>query len=348
MRTAHQTTNDVDRAREALDACDPSCPRDEWVRLMMAAHAAGLTLDDVDAWSARGASYRPRDVRDVWASIKPGGGIGPATLFAIARRYGWRDATSTVRPSPAARLLRNVEAAAQRMALDVQRRAQWSAQADRLASLWKAARPVAAACPVALYLQSRALLRHDTDLSVLRHHAALPYHDTDPETGELVQRGRHSAMLAQVLNPAGQVVAIHRTYLTDDGGKANVESPKKLTRTAGPLQGAAIRLHPMSDDGVLGVAEGIETAISARLGSGIPTWATVSAAGMASFQWPAGTRRLVVFADNDVNETGQKAAARLAARASRAGLSVSVVTPSVPGTDWADVWAAEAAARGQA
>ena len=150
----------------------------------------------------------------------------------------------------------------------------------------------------------------------------------------------HPAMLAAVTSPAGRLVAIHRTYLADDATKAAVPCPKKLTRAAGPLAGSAIRLHAIdAADGVLGVAEGIETAMAAHLGAGVPVWATISAHGMQAFIWPPECRRLLVFADHDASGTGARAADALAARARAAGLSVSVLMPAEVGSDWADVWA---------
>ena len=47
---------DLDRARDALQACDPDCDRSEWLRLAMAAKAAGVDLDTFDAWSATAPS----------------------------------------------------------------------------------------------------------------------------------------------------------------------------------------------------------------------------------------------------------------------------------------------------
>jgi hypothetical protein len=80
---------DLDRAREALQACDPSCSRDEWVRLAMAAKSAGIDLDTFDAWSAQADTYKERDTRAVWQSIRRADGIGPATLFKVAAQAGW-------------------------------------------------------------------------------------------------------------------------------------------------------------------------------------------------------------------------------------------------------------------
>lgn len=79
--------DDSSRAREALRAIPPDLPRDEWVRAGMAAHAAGLTFDDFDTWSAEAPSYDRAAVRDTWRSFKPGRGIGPGTLFAMADEY---------------------------------------------------------------------------------------------------------------------------------------------------------------------------------------------------------------------------------------------------------------------
>ena len=80
---------DVDRAREALQACDPDCPRDEWVTLAMAAKAAGVDADTFHQWSAQASSYNERDARSVWNSIKRADGIGPGTLFKTAAQNGW-------------------------------------------------------------------------------------------------------------------------------------------------------------------------------------------------------------------------------------------------------------------
>ncbi len=80
---------DLDRARDALLACDPACARDEWVRLAMAAKAAGLDLDTFDSWSAQADNYSDRDARSVWNSIRRTDGIGAGTLFKAAAQNGW-------------------------------------------------------------------------------------------------------------------------------------------------------------------------------------------------------------------------------------------------------------------
>ena len=72
--------HDLDRARDALHAIPPDLPREDWVRAGMAAHAAGLSFDDFDSWSAQADCYKDRAARDTWRSFKPGKGIGAGTL----------------------------------------------------------------------------------------------------------------------------------------------------------------------------------------------------------------------------------------------------------------------------
>ncbi|HEY8878633.1 MAG TPA: toprim domain-containing protein, partial [Roseateles sp.] len=167
----------------------------------------------------------------------------------------------------------------------------------------------------------------------LRLHRGLAYwHD-----GEKL--GTFPAMLAPLVASDGRTVALHRTYLTSDGRKADVPQVKKLTGTAGPLMGACIPLHkPVA--GCIGIAEGIETALAAWAGSGVPTVAAYSAGALAAWQWPPNTRRIVVFADAD--DAGRAASSEIRARvrAMAAGIRCDVLAPSSEGLDWCDVWAA--------
>ena len=74
----------------------------------------------------------------------------------------------------------------------------------------------------------------------------------------------------------------------------------------------------------------------------MPTVAAYCAGNLAAWQWPPGLQRLVIFADHD--NAGRETADTLLARAIRAGLQASVMTPTEAGTDWADVWAARSTA----
>ena len=210
-----------------------------------------------------------------------------------------------------------------------QQRQQWAKNAERNERLWSASMP--AGQQVRAYLAARGLGAWSVP-QLVREHPGLSYWDADDD-GVLREVGRYPAMLAPIVKD-GRLVAIHRTYLLD-GKKAPVPTPKKLTAASGTLSGACIPLAAPRG-GVLGIAEGIETAVAASLGSGLPVVAAYCANALSSFAWPHGTQRLVLFADSD--PAGQQAAAALAQRAEQAGLNSKIFTPSTPGLDWADVW----------
>lgn len=148
------------------------------------------------------------------------------------------------------------------------------------------------------------------------------------------------AMVALVRDPEGNLAALHQTFLSG-GIKAPVDNPRRFT-SAIPT-GSAIRLSEVTA-GVLGVAEGIETALAAEARFGVPVWAALNTAGMLKWSPPQGVRRIIIFADNDHNFAGQAAAYQLAQRLKLKGLDVAVEMPPVPGEDWADLSRAPQAA----
>lgn len=198
-----------------------------------------------------------------------------------------------------------------------------------LSDVWGGAVPVTDGDPVFLYLKARVSECDPLAVSV-KYHPALPYY-VGP--GEITT---HPAMVARVLNAAGKPISIHRTYLTMDGKKADVEAPKKLMTGTEPMGNCAIRLAPPKD-GWLGVAEGIETALAAmRIGGGVPVWSCISAGLLTQFRPPEGVTLLAIYADNDKSYTGQAAAYKLAQAVSLTGVECRVIVPPRPGTDWCD------------
>ena len=129
--------------------------------------------------------------------------------------------------------------------------------------IWNESKVVTAGDPVHSYLVRRTDIENVP--ACIRFHPALPYrHDSGNIT-------RHPAMIAKVQHANGNGVAIHRTYLTTDGSKANVPTVKKVV---GSLPaGSAIRLMPVS--GHMGISEGIETALCASVRFEMPTWAAI-------------------------------------------------------------------------
>lgn len=163
----------------------------------------------------------------------------------------------------------------------------------RLRSVYKSSRPIGAddAAPGRLYLANRGL---SLVPPMLRVHPALWWLDDDGQ-----RHGPFPTLLSLVVDSEERGVTLHRIYLTEDGRKAPVSAPKKLMSHPSDvnLHGAAIRLFPPGK--VLGVAEGVETAIAVTEATGIPCWATISTTFLKTFVPPRGVQRVVVFADKD-------------------------------------------------
>ncbi|HLN50187.1 MAG TPA: toprim domain-containing protein [Steroidobacteraceae bacterium] len=148
---------------------------------------------------------------------------------------------------------------------------------------------------------------------MLRAHPALEYWDGARSLG------KYPAMVALFAGAAGAATTLHVTYLRCDGcAKAGVPSPKKIlgVPVRGATRGGAIRLYePRS--GVLGVAEGIETALSLHLLCKIPTWAAFCADNIERVRLPERLRELRIAIDIDESGKGRASAEALAKRVRR-------------------------------
>jgi putative DNA primase/helicase len=143
---------------------------------------------------------------------------------------------------------------------------------------------------------------------------------------------RLPCMVALLHDLAGELVALHRTFLAPGGtGKAAVE-PVRMT--LGEVRGAAVRLHPAAPH--LVVAEGIETTLAASELLCLPAWAATSAGNLAeAMALPPEVRTVTIAADNDA--PGRRAAREAAARWRAEGRAVRVAMPDKPGADFNDV-----------
>lgn len=136
---------------------------------------------------------------------------------------------------------------------------------------------------------------------------------------------------------------LHRTFLRPDGlAKAEMPSPRKMMPGTIP-DGACVMLSDWSGYGSIGIAEGIETALSASALFDMPVWAALNATMMEKWLPPAGAEDVAIFADNDANFRGHRAAYvlanRLATKPEYADLTINIHVPKLAGTDWADEWA---------
>ena len=177
--------------------------------------------------------------------------------------------------------------------------------------------------PVAKYLKSRGL-------SWLARNGSVRYRDDCPHPSGK----RLPAMVALVWSGSGDISAIHRTYLTLDGNKADVDPVKA---SLGSFVGGAIRIGPAEQEMV--VAEGLETAASAGAMLGLPAWSAIACGNLrASLVLPEFVRSVVIAADHD--GSGRAAAAGAARRWRAEGRTVRIFQPDTPQLDFNDLYRA--------
>ncbi|WP_298174580.1 toprim domain-containing protein [Novosphingobium sp.] len=139
------------------------------------------------------------------------------------------------------------------------------------------------------------------------------------------------ALLAAVRTDLG-VVALHRTFLEcKTFTVARFDGPK---RALGALGRGAVRLHGPRG-GKLGLAEGIETALSVRELFGIPCWATLGTERYGLVSVPESVSELHLFIDHDA--AGDQAERRARAAYEREGRVIVTHRPKQPGADFNDV-----------
>lgn len=282
-------------------------------------HGCGARGDAVGWLTARGVAFK-----DAVAQLAAEHGIAVQHSPGAAATGGRRE---MVPASPPPAPLRGRDDA------DAQR------ASARALALWQAAVPIAAGDPVARYLAGRGLaLPASPDL---RFHPRLPAPDQQP--------GLFPAMLALVRAPDGAPIAVHRTYL--NGWEAELAEGQVHKTTAlraakamlGPVARGAVRLAPSAER--MGVAEGIETALSAMALTGLPVWAALSAHGIAALELPFDAAEVTVFCDRDepkqrggkVVRAGLDAARKAAERWRAEHREVIIRVPRAPAKDYNDV-----------
>jgi hypothetical protein len=158
------------------------------------------------------------------------------------------------------------------------------------------------------YLRRRGLWPRDPDSTVVDFYpwAKLRFHPRCRLPKDLqtdLRRAVMPALIVAINDPIGNLVAVQRIYLTDDGRKASVAKPK---RTLGPVKGGAARLADWRTTDTLALTEGIEDALAYMRLTGSPTWAACGAGMVAGMILPLAIRNVVIVADAD--EPGMKAA----------------------------------------
>jgi putative DNA primase/helicase len=244
----------LDRARDALQSIPPDLPRDEWVKAGMAAHAAGLTFDDFDQWSAGAESYEAAAARDTWHSFKPGKGVGEGTLYRMAADMGgWRmDGKPQHRP-----------AQAPRKAADPPRK---PAPGMSPAEVWSRCEAATAAHPYILAKSAAGVPLH-----ALR---VVPAGDPLRIQGERMA----GALVVPAYAPDGELQSLQCMTTGDTAArlKSKDKNPK-LNLPGAPMARASFTVGDVVAGGVVYVCEGIGTAWAC--------WQATGAAAVVCFGW---------------------------------------------------------------
>ena len=185
-----------------------------------------------------------------------------------------------------------------------------------LNQIWKNSLELKFNDPVRRYLHSRGIPSLPDDVRYC------------PQCWESDTKQNYQAMVSRITSKAGKPIGLHVTYLKD-GRKAEVPSPKKMLTPTESLEGSAIRLFTpdVFPGEALGIAEGVETALSCTKLFDIPTWSCMTAGLMEKWMPPEGCKKVVVYGDNDYSYAGNRSAYILANKLYLKGFKVDVQIP---------------------
>ncbi|WP_343889102.1 DUF7146 domain-containing protein [Sphingomonas oligophenolica] len=191
---------------------------------------------------------------------------------------------------------------------------------SRAKGLWEAARAITNT-PVERYLLNRAISHFSP---------ALRFHPRTP-LGSRRQVLFRPAMLAAV-QEGSRVIAVQRTFLDTVRARRarDLGNPRRMLGR--PARGA-VMLADATD--VLGLAEGVETALSAMILLGIPVWAVLGNERFPRIAVPTTVDRLVLLPDND--RAGRRAEDIAREAHERPGRTIETIWPWHGLNDWNDV-----------
>lgn len=179
------------------------------------------------------------------------------------------------------------------------------------------------------YIQNRGIkLKKFPD--AIRFHPRVKYRHDDKSITY------HPCMVARFTSPDDASSILQFTFLDEDGQKAKLPLIRKSSPNPVPA-GGAVKLFK-KDCEKIGIAEGVETALSATQLFHVPTWASLSSVYLMKWNPPPSAKNITIFADNDKDYQGQHAAFSLAYRLKkdRKDLKITIQSPDRVDTDWND------------
>lgn len=289
-------TGDYERIREALGFI-PADDRDTWVKLGMAikSETGDEGFETWNAWSQQAESYKPATAREVWKSIKAGGGVNIGTLFHEAKANGWHDDGTHQAPTPE-EIAERRRIAAERAAKEEAETARERAEAaKKAAAIWKAGTE-----PAGNPYLTRQQVAPVATLREIDSGAAAAILGYPPKSGGDLLTGR------LLVVPVKQGDGLSTLELID-GDKRKAALAGRGTKTGGYW--AAQQLPEGDGKGLtLLIGEGVATVLSGKEASGHPAIAALSAGNLPAVakamreRYPAAV--LVMLADL-VKATGE-------------------------------------------
>jgi putative DNA primase/helicase len=233
---------------------------------------------------------------------------------------------------------RQANEAAQR-AREAQEEAREQNTLEAAQRIWDASKPIDGTL-AQTYLFNRGIPVFESEC--LRFHPALPY-PGKPKP--------YPALVCRVDDMGGDLCAVWRIFLREDGRKADVPAAKL---GLGPAGGGAVRLGGIGPK--VAIAEGLESALGFWFLTGrkYPVLAALSTSGMVGIELPLCVERVVIAPDGDrpikkqgdeyipAVPAGRKAAHTLRDRLISEGLSVTLAAEPPAGQDYLNIWQAMA------
>jgi putative DNA primase/helicase len=192
---------------------------------------------------------------------------------------------------------------------------------DESRRIWMAARPLDGADPASTYLIKRGILDGLPRPQAARYVEAMPHRERDAFTRV------YPALAVRMIAPDDSSSILQFVFLTQAGFKAALPKVKLFLPGSKVPMGGAVRITEPAEE--MGVATGLETALSVIELYHVPVWAALTDGNLLKFAPPPMVRRLLIFGDRDRKFSGQVVAYGLARRLAeqRPLLDVDVVLP---------------------
>lgn len=299
-----------DNISDVLNSISPSVTRREWLKVIWAAKAAGANYNQVLEWSKNGDNYKnASEVAKAWNDYN--GSVGAGTLFWLAKQHGWRGKIQTLNytPTEPPKIGFNIYEFKRRQAKIIE----WYESADTRS------------LDIKQYLGMRGInIAPPSTLRALKWNI----YKRDEYGNRMVPRP--VTALVSLFMKKNKVRGWQHIYLDDNCHKLNIDGiAAKQNFVVMPnlppemrLKGAAIQLYEPAE--VMGVAEGVETALAVREMTNLPMWATGGCGQMYSLNIPECVKFLWIFADK--GEAGERAARELQLKAKLQGVEAKILT----------------------